>query len=103
MRCGGVSSYIFPDVGGAIDFNSKAHKKFAREPSVSFGVFLWFILSNEEDSSLEKVLFWKIMHHRELAGLGALLPLDCVFISEARVLLMGRHLLRYSQRVSTLV
>lgn len=35
MRCGGSSSYIFPDIGGAIDFNYKAHKKFVREQSAS--------------------------------------------------------------------
>lgn len=28
-----------------------------------FRVFLWFILSGEEDPSLEKILFWKILHH----------------------------------------
>lgn len=42
-----------------------------------FRVFLWFILSGEEDPA-----FRRVMHHRELAGLGAFLPLDCVLTSE---------------------
>lgn len=50
--------------------------------SVLLTVFLWFILSGEEDPPLEKILFWKIVHHWELAGLGAFLPLYCVLINE---------------------